>query len=478
MCYILFMESKYRAFDLEKLTKQELIAIILNQQDGITKLGERLQQLEARIHKDSHNSNLPPSQSLHFPIKNLREKTGKTRGGQPGHQGQTLEMVNKPTYTITHKVVTCGRCGQDLSATPAAGYEKRQVFDIPPLICEVTEHRAEKKRCSCGHLTTACFPETVSAPVQYGVNLQSLVSILGAYEYLSYDRISELMGYLIGYRVNEATVCSLQDKLYRKLGYFEEKSQLHLAGSEVIHNDETGLSVEGKQQWLHVTASRELTHYAVDSKRGKEAIDRIGILPNFHGITIHDGLKSYFQYEGCRHGLCNAHHLRELTFFAEEEKAVWAQFLKDLLLSAKTSVEKAKNAGRDCLDYKSRQGIDNLYDEILGGASLMQPSRRGERGRLKKTDQQNFIERLIKHKGSVLAFMHDFRVPFDNNLAERDLRMMKLKDKISGTFRSLHGAHCFARIRGYISTVRKNGGNVTTEIKNALLGKPFLLQEW
>src|SRR5208337_2165370 len=267
------------------------------------------------------------------------------------------------------------------------------VFDIPPLVLEVTEHRAEKKRCSCDHVTTAAFPAGIAAPVQYGINVQGLLSIFSDYEYMSYDRISELMEHLIGRRVNESTVCSLQKRLYEGLCDFEEKSKQRLRGSEVIHNDETGISIEGKRKWLHVTCTEELTHYAVDDKRGKEATDRIGILAHFHGRSVHDGWKPYFQYP-CRHGLCNAHHLRELVFFEEEEKAPWASPLKDLLLFAKASVEIAKSEGKDRVDPELLKNIDGLYHKILEGAltDAPLPVRTGRRGRVKKTKQHNLVE--------------------------------------------------------------------------------------
>ena len=463
---------------LTDLPKEELIALIIAQREIIARLEERIRNLEAQIHKDSHNSHMPPSRSF-APIKNMRKKTGKKRGGQKGHKGKTLEMVDDPTHTVLHTASTCPHCGRSLIDTSPEGYERRQVFDIPPLVLEVTEHRAEKKRCLCGHLTTASFPGGVTAPVQYGIVLQGLVSIFSAYEYMSYDRISELMEHLIGHRVNESTVYSLQKRLFESLDDFEEKSIRHLRGSEVIHNDETGVSIEGKRKWLHVACTEKLTHYAIDDKRGKEATDRIGVLPRFRGRAIHDGWKPYFQYP-CSHGLCNAHHLRELVFFEEEEKAPWTTPFKDLLLSGKESVEAAKNEGRDRLDPELLHNIERLYHDIVKGAltDMPVPTRTGRRGRAKKTKQQNFIERLLHHKESVLAFLHDFNVPFDNNLAERDIRMIKLKEKISGTFRSLQGAQYFARIRGYISTVRKNGRNVFEEIGNALCGKPFGLQGW
>jgi len=463
---------------LADLTKEELIALIIAQREIIARLEERIRDLEGQIHKDSHNSHIPPNRSF-TPIKNMRKKTGKKRGGQKGHKGRTLDMVDNPAHTVLHKATTCARCGRSLVGTAPEGYERRQVFDIPPLILEVTEHRAEKKRCPCGQVTTAAFPEGVTAPAQYGINVQGLLSVFSAYEYMSYDRISELMEQFIGYRINESTVYSLQKRLYERLHDFEEKCIQHLRGSEVIHNDETGISIEGKRKWLHVTSTGDLTHYAVDDKRGKEATDRIGILPHFRGRAVHDGWKAYFQYP-CRHGLCNAHHVRELVFFEEEEKAPWAAPLKDLLLFAKTSVETAKNEGRDHVDPELLKHIDSLYHKILEKALAATPSpvRTGRRGRVKKTKQHNLVERLLHHKESVLAFLYDFSVPFDNNQAERDVRMMKLKQKISGTFRSLQGAHYFARIRGYISTVRKNGRNVFEEMGNALSGKPFYLEGW
>ena len=292
------------------------------------------------------------------------------------------------------------------------------MFDIPPIVIEVTEHRAERKRCSCGQVTTASFPQGVTAPAQYGTAIQGLLSIFSAYEYMSYDRISELMEHLIGHWVNESTVYSLQKRLFEGLAGFERKSKERLRRSEVVHADETGVSIEGKRKWLHVACTEELTHYAVDDKRGKEATDRIGILPLFHGRAVHDGWKAYLQYP-CSHGLCNAHHLRELVFFDEEEKASWAKPLADLLLSTKASVEVAKSEGSDRLDPELLQKIENRYHEVLKGAQagIPPPIRAGKRGRTKKTKQQNFIERFLHHKESVLAFVHDFRVPINNNLA-------------------------------------------------------------
>ncbi len=471
------MESQYQPSDLNSLGPEELKAIILKQQAVIVRLEERVRQLEAQVHKDSHNSNIPPSQSRPLPIKNLREKTDRLPGGQPGHRGHTLKRVDQPTRIIRSTVSRCEKCGQDLSALPAAAYQRRQVFDIPAIICEVTEYQAEKKRCPCGHVTVASFPETVKAPVQYGLHLQTVVSLLTNLEFLSCKRISELLEQLIGYRVNESTVCTLQKKLSAKLADFEAKSKLQLSQSEILHNDETGIPIAGKLAWLHVSSNAEITHYGVDIKRGKAGMDRVGILPDFQGVSIHDGWQAYFYYGRCQHGLCNVHHLRELTFFEEEEQAKWAGWMKKLLLFAKVSVAEAKEAGRDQLDPSTLRCIARLYDRILQIDSLQGAYQQEPSGRYRKTKQQRCLERLGYYKLNVLAFAYDFRIPFDNNLAERDIRMMKLKQKVSGTFRSLPGAQYFARIRGYLSTVRKNGHNVFEEVYQALAGQPFQLPQ-
>ena len=260
--YILYMTTKYTRSELQTLPKRKLIDIILKLQDSFLQMEERLKLLEGRLHQDSHNSHIPPSQSKPPLIKNLREPTGKSPGGQPGHPGHTLEMVDNPTCTTTGQVTRCERCGRDLSNIPVTSYEKRQVFDIPPLQLEVTEYRVEKKLCSCGHINTASFPHAVQAPVQYGINTQTLVNTLATHGYMSQERISEIMEYFTGYRMSEATICSIQSQLSQNLADFEERSKQHLITSEVIHNDETGVSVEGKREWVHVTSTKELTHYA------------------------------------------------------------------------------------------------------------------------------------------------------------------------------------------------------------------------
>jgi transposase len=444
-------------------------------QSSILLLEARIKELEGQKNKDSHNSHIPPSKDL-VKIKNLREKTGKKPGGQMGHKGKTLSFVSKVDKIVRHKVVVCKNCGIDLSDTKVENYEKRQVVDLPKIEIKITEHQAEFKICSCGCGNKASFPAEVKAPVQYGLNMQSLCVNLSNYQFLSYSRISELIEDLTGYRINESTINKQNKTLYTQLESFEKAVKSHLKASEVSHHDETGIYCEGSRIWLHSSSTKEATHYQVDAQRGKDAMDRIGILADRNGSIVHDNWASYFMYDNCSHSLCNSHHLRELTWFEEEEKATWATSLKTCLIQAKKQVEQAQLNKEKQLSESLIISIEKEYQSIIdnGIAGIIIPENKiKKRGKPKKPKQLNFLERFAKHKNSVLAFVRDFNIPFDNNLAERDIRMVKVKQKVSGTFRSLNGANYFARIRAYISTVKKNNKNVFEEIRNALMGKSY-----
>ena len=462
-----------------KLIKDEdfeaLLETIRSLQERIRSLQERVKELEGQKNKDSHNSHIPPSKGI-VKIKNSREKTGKKQGGQKGHTGSTLEQVSTPDKIELHKVISCKNCGIDLSNQAVDSYEKRQEFDLPKIKIEVTEHQAELKICKCGCRNKATFPDRIKAPVQYGLNIQSLCINLSNYQFLSYDRISELMEDLTGYRINESTINRQNERLYTNLESFEDQIKEHIKNSAVSHHDESGIYCEGDRIWLHSSSTEEVTHYGVDEQRGKDATDRIGILPDKKGTIVHDNWATYFMYENCEHSLCNAHHLRELTWFVEEETAIWAGQMKTLLLDSKKQVELAQLEGKTALGAEKIIAIKNLYQDIIDEGIKGVPLPKipiKKRGKPKKPKQLNFLERFAKHKDSVLAFVYDFNIPFDNNLAERDIRMVKVKQKVSGTFRSLNGAKYFARIRSYISTLKKNKKNVFEEIRNAIAGKPY-----
>lgn len=444
----------------------------------VDKLQERIKALEDQIAKNSRNSSKPPSSDgLNKPApRSLRPRGERKVGGQKGHRGHTLQMVEKPDYTIVHTVDQCQKCGRSLAEEEAVGDEKRQVFDIPPIKIEVTEHKAEIKSCPhCGHLNKGAFPEDVKAPTQYGLRLKGIWVYLKEYQLMPYKRTRELLRDIFGCDPSEGTLVNAAEKcsglLQRVVGQIKE----HLTASSVVSFDETGFSVEGDGQWLHVAGTSKLTNYGVHPRRGSEAMDDIGILPDFEGRAIHDFWKSYFKYD-CDHGLCNAHHLRELIFLHEVQGHGWAEDMIDCLLEIKKAVD-GTNEGTDTLSAEKIAQFETLYQKVLDRGYAANPlpkqPKKKKRGRRKKTKARNLLERFDEYRKETLAFMYDSAVPFDNNLGERDIRMAKVQQKISGTFRSNDGARAFCTIRSYISTARKNGVNVLEAIRGALAGNPF-----
>ena len=455
-----------------------LTATIFEQSEQITALQERVKALEDQLNKNSRNSSKPPSTDGFVKPQSQRQKSGKPVGGQKGHTGYTLKRVDNPDHTIIHRVSRCNKCGSSLEETQATGYERRQVFDLPPMKVETTEHQAEKKLCPhCGCLNKASFPEEIQQPVQYGPRLKAIAVYLSQYQLLPYERTSELFADLFGHQLSQATLVNTNQACYEILEPVEEKIQQQVIDSPVVCFDETGMGINGKREWLHVASTETLTCYAAHPKRGHEATEAMGILPDFQGIAVHDFWKPYFKYD-CRHVLCNAHHLRELTGILEQDKQAWPKNMIDLLIEIKKAVDE-RRATSDKLDPVQIKGFEERYDQAIenGMAENPPPISRGQpgrRGRKKQSKAKNLLDRLNEHRQKALAFMYDFSVPFDNNQAERDVRMMKVQQKISGTFRSAQGANIFCRIRGYISTVRKNSLSVINTIQAAFEGTPFI----
>jgi transposase len=457
-----------------------------SQQETIASLAVRVNELEDRLAQNSRNSSKPPSSDTTTKPKpkSLRQRSGKKPGGQEGHPGRALSLVENPDRVVLHGLREeegCEGCGRSLAEAVALGYERRQVVDVPPLLSlEVSEHRAQRKRCpGCGRITTAPFPEEASARgVGYGPRIEALSVYLMSYQLLPYERASELLCDLFGEPVPGAgTLHSALRRCFEGLGETKEAIEEGLIGAKVGHFDETGLRVGGKGMWVHVASSSKLTHYAIHEKRGFEATKEIGILPSFGGIAVHDGLSSYWQYERCAgHALCNAHHLRELTFVEEEHDQEWAGRMKGLLSEIEEAVREEAARGGAHLTPEKVGCFEARYQELIeaGLKANPPPERTGKRGRPKQTKGKNLVDRLDKHREAVLRFMHDLRVPFDNNQAERDLRMVKVRQKISGCFRTIEGAAAFLRIRGYISTVRKQGENILAALEGVFRGNPFV----
>jgi len=458
-----------------------VVALVQELCSRLTKLEDRVTELEAIIKKDSRNSSKPPSSDGYKKKpspKSLRTRSGRKSGGQPGHTGHALRQSEHPDNVIRHPVDACEHCGRALQEKPPDDIEKRQVIDIPPVAIEVTEHQAESKTCPyCHHQNHGVFPDDVRQPVQYGNRLKSFLVYLNQYQLLPLERITELCFDLFGHSLSEGTIFNAGLSCFNRLATFEETLKAQLTDKPVVHFDETGIRINGKTQWLHVASTPMLTHYGAFSKRGQEAMDAMAILPNFSGRAIHDHLKAYFKYE-CEHGLCNAHHLRELIFIVEQYKQPWAKKMKEHLLDIKKAVDKRKQRAKKLQPGETKK-FEQKYNRILregfdANPKTAMPQSNGKRGRKKQTKAKNLLDRLKDFKNETLAFMKDFAVPFDNNQAERDIRMAKGKMKISGCFRSQMGADMFCRIRAYISTVKKNTMNVLESIQNAYEGNAFV----
>jgi len=444
-------------------------------QQNLEQVHQRLRAVEEQLKKNSRNSHKTPSSDGLKKIPKVRKPSGKKPGGQKGHKGTTLQMVEHPDIIEVHKVERCRRCGQSLKGKEILGYDRRQVFDLPPIKVEVTEHQAEIKECGhCGTFTTAEFPEEVSHKVQYGPGLKATAAYIKSYGLLSYERAAELFGDLFGVPLSGGTLVNIDREIGERLEEVNERIKEQILESPIVHFDETGMRIEGKLHWLHVAGTEEATYYMPHGKRGIQAIDAIGILPGFEGVAVHDGWSSYFNY-GCDHALCNAHHLRELIFVHEQDEQSWAKQMIEFLLEVKEKKEKSKGQR---FSVQRIQEFERRYREIvaMGMAANPPPVETGKkkRGRKKKSKAANLLDRLHQHEKAVLAFMYDFSVPFNNNAGERDIRMMKVQQKISGTFRSFGGALSFCRIRSYISTVKKQGLNVMSALQDIFSGKELL----
>lgn len=442
-------------------------------------LQAEVRRLRDAVAQNSSNSSRPPSTDRpeQPKPKSLRKKSGRKSGGQPGHPGRTLLFSNHPEHTEIHPLQEC-ECGEDLSQEPAVDFERRQVFDLPPLQLECTEHRAEIKECPCCHeKVTAPFPEEVKAPVQYGKNFRSLLAYFYDAQLGASLRIRQMCEEMFGYAVSEATLQSARQNQYQALRPFEERLEEILPHEPVLHVDETSLPVNQVKHWLHVICTPLLTFFSVQRLRGKEAIHAIGIIPKFSGWLMHDFLSSYLSFENCLHTFCKSHLMRELVFIFEQHQQSWAKDLYDLFLEMLryAQEQRARAAPPDHAEYKRWQ---KRYRQLLRAGRQVNPLSSAQMtGQCRKqSKEQNLLDRLEAYDDLILAFLWAWELPFTNNQAERDFRFMKTRIKISGCFRTLHGARRHVRIRSYICTLRKHGLPVLEYLRRALDGRPFLPQ--
>jgi transposase len=464
--------------DIGRLKRQisRLKAALGEARGEVDWLRRRNTELEKLVTKDSHNSSRPPSSDPPWAkrTKSLRRPSGRRVGGQPGHAGRTLRLTQKPHRVVTHRPAKCRYCSESLAGTRGTSVERRQVVELVPARLRITEHRAEVMRCtSCGRRTKAEFPSGVTAAVQYGPSLVARALYLHDYQLLPYARTAEAMKELFGCAISAGTLSSIVRRCATGLVETEVKIKKGLRRSPIIHADETGLRVNRKLAYVHVASSDRLTHYAADVRRGKAAIDEIDILPSYRGTCVHDGWLSYTHYSGCRHALCGAHLLRELTYFEElsEETKAWAAPLKKLLLEMKGAAERE---GAPVPAWRVEE-LTARYDKLVAEGQQAQPP--PDVPQLTCRQASSLLRRLARRKQEVLRFLSDPSVPFDNNQAERDLRMVKLRQKVSGCFRTDEGARRFCRIRSYVSTARKQGRGVLHALEGACRGVPVSVRK-
>lgn len=462
----------------------KLIAMQNNQIEAqatmIKLLEDRVAVLESNQKKNSTNSSKPPCSDIGRPqhTRSLRTKSEKKPGGQHGHKGETLSLSASPNEIVVHAVKQCGCCGKSLSNSHAKDYERRQVYDIPPIAMRITEHRGEIKSCPhCHTVNKAVFPQVVSQAVQYGSNVQQLAVYFTQYQLLPYGRTSEIFKDLFGHALSSSFLVNNNQRCAVNIQPFVEDLKSVLLTQPVLHADETGFYFNGQRNWLHTISTDKYSFYAVHTKRGTDAMNEINILPTYKGRLIHDFWKSYYEF-GCDHSLCNGHHLRDLTFCHEQEKSSWALQASKLLLDLHKKVEIAKEANTTSLRKGQLQYWYKKYDDIMAEGLRLHPlpkKQEGKRGAVKKSKTQNMLMRFIKHKEEILTFANNFLIPFTNNIAEQAIRMMKVKQKISGCFRSEQGAKNFADIRSYIATAKKQGLSIIKALSAALQGRPIKL---
>jgi transposase len=460
-------------------TTVELISSLLH---IIIVQAARIQALEDQLAKNSGNSGKPPSSDGLKKVstkRSLRRSSGKKSGAQPGHPGHRLEMSSQPDRIERHKVQQCAHCQASLEKVEAVQIEKRQEYELPPLRLLVTEHQAEVKVCpDCGRVTQAEFPAGITQLTQYGPGFKALLTYLNQKQFIPLERVCEMCSDIFQQPVGEGTIVAANNQVAETVEPINESIQQHLIETEeTVHFDETGLRVDKKLYWVHSASTKQATCYHIDPKRGQDGMERAGILPKRTGNSMHDDWASYYHYEKAQHASCNAHHLRELNFLQERYPQDWESEMVECLITIKEAVETAAVQWLTRLPDAQLLTLEARYDQLVEQGLALNPIPErppGKRGKIKQPPPKNLLDRLSSHKQAVLAFMYDFKVPFDNNLAERDIRMVKLKQKISGCFRSEDGSKVFCLIRGYLSTARKNGISAFDALKMAMCGTPYV----
>ncbi len=440
-------------------------------------LKDRLADLERRINKNPRNSSMPPSaeglSKPPAPNRAARRAEARKQGKQPGSPGHHLAQVESPDEVVAHAPVSCASCGADITDAQVTGVETRQVFDLPRIAPYVTEHRLERRRCACGCEVKAVPPPEASAPACYGPGVRALACYLAVHQHLPYERMAELFADVLGIEISTGALAAMVTEAGGKLGVFLDTVKDLLVDAPAVHFDETGARVDGSLHWVHVASNAVVTLLDCHKRRGRVAIDEIGVMGMMKGIAVHDGWKPYRSYDVV-HALCNAHHVRELEEIGAIDRQVWAREMTDLLFSARTAVEAARDAGKDHLDRATLRRITRNYAALVDKGKATNPSpASGKRYGIARA-AHNLLVRLETYRADVLRFTTDFDAPFTNNQAERDVRLVKLQQKISGCWRTLDGARTYCAIRSYLSTMKKQDHDVLSGLGQLFAGEVWL----
>lgn len=474
-------ENELEVLREETRLLKALVAELLPLKEQLAQANARIKELEDRLAQDSRTSSKPPSSDgLARLPRSSRRSSDKRPGGQAGHRGSTLSLVELPDEVVSHRPSVCSQCHESLDEVAGTVIERRQVFDLPEMRLLAQEHQVQAIRCpACSTLTQGCFPASVAAPVQYGPRVQALAVYLHQGQLLPTARTCDTLAALCGCHLCEATLLQWSEVASQRLAPTIERIAELVAASPRQHGDETGIRIYGMLHWLHVNCTNDLTHLSWHASRGREAMEQIGIWPRFTGRAIHDRWASYDTY-ACAHSLCGAHLLRECAALAEtdHEQQAWARQMQDFLLDVQDACQEWRRLHLTEVPPLERDEWVARYFEILASGYAAQPppapaSSAQPKGRPKQSKAKNLLDALLHRAENVLAWLDDLRIPFTNNQAERDLRLAKVQQKISGTFRSATGATAFCRIRSYLSTMHKQGHSMLAALTAVFHGHPL-----
>jgi transposase len=449
------------------------IAVLREQLAG---LQSQVADLAARVKMSSQNSSKPPSSDgLAKPApKSLRGKSGRKPGRPKGQPGATMQLADHPDKRVRHRPARCRCCGKSLKGAPETGMERRQVIDIPPVRPVVTEHQLLTLQCGCGEETKAAAPGGVTAPVQYGPRIMGAGVYLWHGQFLSRDRACRALSELFGCAPSPGALAAAARKTAGLIAPALTAVTGHLIGADVVHFDETGFRTAGKLAWVHSASSGKFVLVTVHAKRGKDGMKAAGVLPFFGGIAAHDAWKPYDSYDNVAgHALCNSHLLRELIAVTETGTSLdqaWARQAIDALLALKEAAEAAREAGHAAMDPQARAGHEDWFRKAAATGIALNAGRKGKL----QQKRHALASRMRAREGDYLRFARDLRVPFDNNEAERTIRMSKLRIKISGCMRSMAGAEEFCAIRSYLATAARHGISGLDALTRAFQGSPWI----